>query len=518
MRVLDSSVRRREERCKKELAGLRARAASTIALDSGGCRAGDLRGMALFTGEELIEIVGGKVVAGADLTARLRVRRVHADSRSVRKGDLFVALPGERFDAHEFVPAALAAGAAAAIVREDFAMPVRAGAVVIAVADPLRAYQELAAAHRARFTMPVVAVTGSNGKTTTKEMVTAVLRERMRTLKTEGNLNNRIGVARTLFRLNARYEAAVIEMGVDDMGQTTRLCEIARPTLGLITNIGPDHLEFFKTMDRSAESKAELLAALPADGAAILNADDPYFPLFRKRARGRVVSFGLNARADVRAEKIEPHGRDGTQFLLVLPGRSRALLAHIGVPGEHNVTNALAAAAVGVALGVPGAAIVAGLAKFRPAAMRSQIEVRHGVRIIVDCYNANPASTRAAVRLLAESGAKGRRIAVLGDMLELGPTSAELHAEVGAFVAAQRIDLLIASGALARHLARGARSAGMTAVHEVPDAPVAATELLGLVEPGDVVLVKGSRGMRLERVVEALRARGRHAGKRARRA
>jgi len=466
--------------------------------------------MALFTGAEVSAIVGGTVLAGPSALARARILRVHTDSRSVKKGDLFVALPGERFDAHEFVPAAVAAGAAAVIVRADYAPPrAISGAVLFGVADPLRAYQQLAAAHRVRFSLPVVAVTGSNGKTTTKEMVASVLAARWRTMKTEGNLNNRVGVPQTLFRLNAKYEAAVIEMGVDDMGQTTRLCEIVRPTLGLITNIGPDHLEFFKTMDRSAESKAELLAELPKDGAAILNADDRYYGLFKKRAGGRVVSFGLTARAHVRAEEIEPYGRDGTQFKLVLPGRARRLAARIRVPGEHNVTNALAAAAVGVALDVPGSAIVAGLAKFRPAAMRSQIEVRHGVRIIVDCYNANPASTRAAVRLLAESKTKGRRIAVLGDMLELGPTTAQLHAEVGTYVAEQRIDTLIASGVLARNLAKGARIAGMSAVHEAADAPAAAAELLALVAPGDVVLVKGSRGMRLERVVEALRTRQR---------
>ncbi|HVY65862.1 MAG TPA: UDP-N-acetylmuramoyl-tripeptide--D-alanyl-D-alanine ligase [Gammaproteobacteria bacterium] len=460
--------------------------------------------MVLFTGAEVCEVVG--VAAAAEL-ARARVRRVHTDSRSVRKGDLFVALPGERFDAHEFVPAAFAAGAVAALVRADYVPPAAlTGAPLIRVADPLRAYQQLAAAHRSQFALPLVAVTGSNGKTTTKEMVARVLGERWRTLKTEGNLNNRIGVAQTLFRLAPRHGTAVIEMGVDDMGQTTRLCEIARPTLGLITNIGPDHLEFFRTMDRSAESKAELLDALPAAGAAILNADDRYFALFRKRARCRVVSFGLTARADVRAEGIEPYGRDGTQFRLVLPGRARRTRVRIRVRGEHNVLNALAAAAVGVALGFSGSAIAAGLAKFRPAAMRSQVEVRHGVRIIVDCYNANPASTRAAVRLLAESAAKGRRIAVLGDMLELGPASPDLHAEVGEFVAAQGIDALIASGELARHLARGARAAGMAAVQEVPDAPAAATALLATVRPGDVVLVKGSRGMRLERVVQALRA------------
>jgi UDP-N-acetylmuramoyl-tripeptide--D-alanyl-D-alanine ligase len=474
--------------------------------------------MALFNGADVRSIVGGTVLAGASIDlASVRVRRVHTDSRSVRKGDLFVVLPGERFDAHEFVPAALAAGAVGAVVQADYVPPPgAAGALVLGVADPLRAYQQLATAHRRRFRLPVLAVTGSNGKTTTKEMVASVLATRWRTLKTQGNLNNRIGVAQTLFRLTARHEAAVIEMGVDDVGQTTRLCEVARPTLGLITNIGPDHLEFFGTMDRSAESKAELLDELPRDGAAILNADDRYFGLFRKRARCRVVSFGLGAKADVRAERIEAHGRDGTQFRLVLPGRARRPLVRIRAPGEHNVTNALAAAAVGVALGVPGSGIVAGLAKFRPAAMRSQIEMRHGVRIIVDCYNANPASMRAAVRLLAESKAAGRRIAVLGDMLELGPTTGQLHEQVGEYVGGQGIDMLIASGALARHLARGARAAGMAAVREAADAPAAAAELLALVRPGDVVLVKGSRGMRLERVVQALRDR-QPRGKQARR-
>ncbi len=472
--------------------------------------------MALFTGREVHAIVGGTVLAGsAERLAASRVRRVHLDSRSVRRGDLFVALAGERFDGHAFVAAALASGAAGAIVHRGFtpprppAVPDR-GPFVLGVTDPLRAYQALAAAHRSRFALPLVAVTGSNGKTTTKEMVASVLAQCWRTLKTEGNLNNRIGVPQTLLKLTARHEAAVIEMGVDDMGQTTRLCEIVRPTVGIITNIGPDHLEFFGSMDRSAESKAELLPELPPDGIAILNADDRYFGLFAARARGRIVSFGLAAQADVRATAIEPHGRAGTQFRLVLPGRARRPHVRIRVPGEHNVVNALAASAVGLALGLPATAIVAGLARFRPAAMRSQVEHRHGVRIINDCYNANPASTRAAVRLLAQMRTAGRRIAVLGDMLELGPTTAELHAEVGAYVAAQGVDLLLTCGPLARELAQGARAAGMAAacVAEFADAAAAAEGALSAARAGDVVLVKGSRGVRLERVVQALGERG----------
>jgi UDP-N-acetylmuramoyl-tripeptide--D-alanyl-D-alanine ligase len=467
--------------------------------------------MALFTGAEVCAIVRGTVLAGAcTKAARVRVLRVHADSRSVRRGDLFVALAGEQFDGHAFVAAAMAAGAVAAIVRLGFTPPPSfAGTLLIGVADPLRAYQQLAAAHRGRFALPLVAVTGSNGKTTTKEMVASVLAQRWKTLKTEGNLNNRIGVPQTLLRLTGRHEAAVVEMGVDDMGQTTRLCEIVRPTVGIITNIGPDHLEFFGSMDRSAESKAELLPELPADGVAILNADDRYFELFEARARCRVVSFGLSAQADVRAEGIAPDGTNGTQFRLVLPGRARRPLARIRVPGEHNVVNALAASAVGVALGLPAAAIVAGLARFRPAAMRSQVERRRGVTIINDCYNANPASMRAAVRLLAETRTSGRRIAVLGDMLELGPTTAELHAEVGAYVAGRGIDALLTCGPLARELARGARAGGMEGgrISEFTDAAAAANGLLSLVRAGDVVLVKGSRGVRLERAVAALRTR-----------
>jgi UDP-N-acetylmuramoyl-tripeptide--D-alanyl-D-alanine ligase len=470
------------------------------------------KAMALFTGREVQEIVGGKVVAGSAAgLAASRVRRVHLDSRSVRRGDLFVALEGERFDGHGFVAAALAAGAAGAVVRCDFKPPPALAPgdrapFVLGVADPLRAYQALAAAHRARFALPLVAVTGSNGKTTTKEMVASVLAQRWRTLKTEGNLNNRIGVPQMVLKLTAGHEAAVIEMGVDDMGQTTRLCEIVRPTVGIITNIGPDHLEFFGSLDRSAESKAELLPELPTDGVAMLNADDRYFGLLAARARCRVVSFGLTAQADVRAVDIEPHRGNATRFRLILPGKARRPLVTIRAPGEHNVVNALAASAVGAALGLPVTAIVAGLARFRPAAMRSQVERRHGLVIINDCYNANPASTRAAVRLLAQTRTRGRRIAVLGDMLELGPTSPELHAEVGAYVAAQDIDALLTCGPLARDLARGARAAGMQgSIVEFADALTAAGGLRALVDAGDVVLVKGSRGVRLESVVAALR-------------
>lgn len=480
--------------------------------------------MALFTIEELREVVSVKVLAG-DVPgwAKQRIRHISLDSRSIGPGDLFIAIKGDRFDGHDFIATALARGAVGAIVHDAFPIDCltltggskRFPPFILGARDPLFAYQQLATHHRSRFDIPLVAVTGSNGKTTTKEMVASVLAHRWKVLKTEGNLNNRIGVPQTLFRLNGRYEGAVIEMGVDNLGQTTRLCEIARPTIGVITNIGPDHLEFFRSMEGSAQAKAELLDLLPTDGVAVLNADDAYFDYLAARAQCRVLSFGFSPKADVRAMDVKSDGRDGTIFRLLLPGKVRHTIVHIRVQGGHNVTNALAAAAVGSVLGLPGAVIAQGLARFRPAAMRSQIVVSQGVKIINDCYNANPASMKAAVQLLAQAEGERHKIAVVGDMLELGPGAVHMHEDVGAFVARQGIDQLIVCGPLGRSLADGARRAGMDGARilEVPDAAAAAGAVKAMVRQGDVVLVKASRGMKLEQVVLALQGTRRAAKK-----
>ena len=471
--------------------------------------------MALFTVEEIREVIGAKVLTSDGVSwERKRVRRLSLDSRSLRQGDLFVAVEGDRFDGHEFVGKALSQGAVGAIVRDSFemrhlAMPRRGKPTkpfVFGVRDPIVAYQQLAAHHRSRFQIPVVAVTGSNGKTTTKEMVASVLAQRWTILKTEGNLNNRLGVPQTLFRLTDRHEGAVIEMGVDNLGQTTRLCEIAKPTIGIITNIGPDHLEFFGSLEGSAQAKAELLDLLPSDGTAVLNADDSYYEYLAARAKCPVVSFGLSPKADVRADALRSDGRNGTIFRLQLPGKRRHTTVHIRVQGAHNVTNALAAGAVGMVLGLSGSVIAEGLSRFRPAAMRSQVIVSRGVKIIVDCYNANPASMQAAVQLLAQAGAGRKTIAVLGDMLELGPDAVRMHEEVGASVAQHGIAQLVACGTLGQSLAEGALRAGMEPgrVQKMADASDAAAIVGKLVKSGDVVLVKASRGMKLELVVDAL--------------
>jgi UDP-N-acetylmuramoyl-tripeptide--D-alanyl-D-alanine ligase len=480
--------------------------------------------MSLLTVEELREVISTKVLAGAGSGwMKQPIRRISLDSRSIRSGDLFLAMKGDCFDGHDFIGAALSRGAAGVIAKDSYDVgslalkpsSKRTVPFILGVRDPLFAYQQLATHHRSRFDIPVVAVTGSNGKTTTKEMVAGVMAHRWKVLKTEGNLNNRIGVPQTLFRLNGRYEGAVIEMGVDHVGQTTRLCEIARPTIGVITNIGPDHLEFFGSMEGSAQSKAELLDFLPSDGAAVLNADDPYYDYLAARARCRVVSFGFSSKAEVRATDVKSDGRNGTIFRLLFPGKVRHTIVHIHVQGDHNVTNALAAAAVGAVLGLPGAVIAQGLSRFRPAAMRSQVFVSHGITVINDCYNANPASMKAAVRLLAQRGADRKKIAVLGDMLELGPGAVPLHEEVGAFVARQGIDQLVACGALSRSLAEGAERVGFDRRNIVlaPDAAAAAEAVKAIVKPGDVVLVKASRGIKLEQVAQALQGARRAAKK-----
>jgi UDP-N-acetylmuramoyl-tripeptide--D-alanyl-D-alanine ligase len=477
----------------------------------------DKGSMGLFTVGELREVISVTVLAGLDSeSGKYLIRQISTDSRSVRRGDLFVALRGERYDGHDFVPAALAQGAAGAIVHDQYRLPLGSAAVhrvdgrpapfLFGVRDPLFAYQQLATHYRSRFDIPIVAVTGSNGKTTTKEMVAAVLAQRWPVLKTEGNFNNRIGVPATLFRLTSRHHAAVIEMGVDQHGQTTRLCEIAKPAIGLITNIGPDHLEFFGSMEGSAQAKAELLDMLPADGTAILNADDPYFDYLAARARCRVISFGLSELADVRASGVTSDVRQGTSFRLHLPGKSRPTTIRIKVHGTHNVTNALAAAAAGAALSLSGSMMAQGLGRFRPAAMRSQVLTHHGIHIINDCYNANPASMKAALQLLAQWSPARDRIAVVGDMLELGPETRQMHRDVGRFLATQGLSRLIVCGALGRDIAEGARRGGMASSHidEVVNPAAAADYLKKIIRQGDVVLVKASRGLKMEQVVQVL--------------
>jgi UDP-N-acetylmuramoyl-tripeptide--D-alanyl-D-alanine ligase len=468
--------------------------------------------MATFEIDEVLEATEGVLILRGE--QKKRMLRVQTDSRDIKSGDLFLALKGEKFDGHAFVNTACKLGARGVVVEEGRAREMvtqvrRAGPVpvmVVGVKNTLRAYQNLARFHRLRFAIPVVAITGSNGKTTTKEMVYQVLATRWRVHKTQGNFNNAIGVPRTLLGLHSRHQAAVIEMGVDQVGQTTQLCDMTRPTAGVITNVGPDHLEFYGTLARSAASKAELLDWFhPTDGAAILNADDRYFKTFSRKAKCPVISFGLSAQADVRAGDSEWNGRR-TEFRLFLPHRKLAKRASVRIMGPHNIANALAGAAVGCALGLSGNDIVSGLQNFRPAPMRSEIRRWGGVLYLYDCYNANPASVKAALESLVGLNVAKRTIAVLGDMLELGPKEAQFHQEIGRDAAKHHVTHLIACGAFGPHMADGARRVnGPTQVFVVRDAMEAGGLLKTIVKRGDAVLIKASRGARMERVLDVVR-------------
>ena len=468
--------------------------------------------MATFEVNEVLAATKGALLSSGKPPGRFR--RVETDSRAVKPGDLFVALKGLNFDGHKFIRNAWDKGALGVVVEQadagnllkDRGKKNRNPFAVVHVQNTLRAYQDLASFHRARFSIPVVAITGSNGKTTTKEMVSRVLATRWRVLQTQGNFNNAIGVPKTLLRLNSRHQAAVIEMGVDQVGQTTRLCEMTRPTVGVVTNVGPDHLEFYGTMACSAASKAEIFPWLPNDGAAILNADDRYFRQFFKKAHCPVFSFGVAEHAEVRGSKPVWDGRR-TSFHLWLPNRKTSKRTSVRTMGLHNMSNALAGAAVGHALGISAVDIVSGLAKFRPAPMRSEIRRHGGVIYLYDCYNANPASVKAALDVLVELDPLRRTIAVLGDMLELGPQEIQFHEEIGRYAAKKQVGQVVTCGTFGPMMEKGARTVRRNMpVTVVKDAVEAGECLKGMVKRGDIVLIKASRGAQMERVLKAVQA------------
>ncbi|PZN08267.1 MAG: UDP-N-acetylmuramoylalanyl-D-glutamate--2,6-diaminopimelate ligase, partial [Bacillota bacterium] len=444
--------------------------------------------------------VGGQVVAGDPGTV---VTGATVDSRRVRAGDLFFALPGRRADGHAFVAAALAAGARAAVVHREVEAP---GGALIRVPDTVVALADLARwLRRQRPDLAVVGITGSLGKTTTKEMAAAVLGRRFRVLKSEGNYNTEIGLPLTLLGLEPGHEAAVLEMAMRGPGEIARLASIAEPQVGVVTVVAESHLEFLGSLERVAAAKGELVEALPPDGVAVLNADDPRVLAMRQRTSARVLTFG-RGEADVRAHAVESLGPAGSRFLLQYGGRE--VPVRLAIPGPAAVTCALAAAATGVALGVPLEEIAAGLAGVRPAAMRNEVRRIGSWTVYIDCYNASPTSTVAALTTLREVAGRGRAVAILGDMFELGALAEEGHRRVGRH-AARTADVLLAVGQWAPSVLEGWREAGGDAARAAayPDKAALVADLNRWLQPGDAILVKGSRGMEMERVVEALAAR-----------
>jgi UDP-N-acetylmuramoyl-tripeptide--D-alanyl-D-alanine ligase len=439
-------------------------------------------------------ITGGRLVG-----ANVVFTRVTTDSRSLAPGDLFVALRGERFDGHDFVPAALRSGAVAAIVAADRAAS--ASGDLVAVADPLAALGALAAHWRARFDLPLAAVVGSNGKTTVKEMIAAILRTHFgadATLATRGNLNNAIGLPLTLLGLTAAHRAAVVEIGMNHRGETRELAAIAQPTIVVVNNAQREHQEFMHSVGEVAAEHADAVRALPRGGTAVLNADDPLVDVWKAAAReagARIVTFGLVARADVTARCTL--AGEGSDLDLATPAGNAHL--HLAVPGQHMALNALAAAAASLHAGVPLAAVAGGLAQFRPVPGRLVGRTATcGAMVIDDTYNANPDSVRAAIDVLAR--ASGERWLVLGDMGEVGAQGPAMHREIGAYARRAGISRLFAAGDLARE-AVAAFGAGATHAASVD---ALAAEVAAAARAGVTLLVKGSRFMRMERVVAAL--------------
>jgi len=425
------------------------------------------------------------------------------DSRTVGEGQLFFAVKGERLDGHDFVEQALGNGAVAAVVRKDELLRYRVQTRLLAVEHTLAALQTLATAVRKLWGKPVIAVTGSAGKTTTKEAIAHLLGVRFRVLRSEGNFNNHFGLSLMLLKLEPQHDVAVIEMGMSHAGEIRALAKIAQPETAVVTNVAPVHLEFFDSIAGIARAKYELVESLPANGTAVLNADDEYVSQFGRDFKGKVVMYGTSATAEVRAEKILSKGREGTEFELVIGG----VRATVRLPlvGEHNVLNALAALAVGLERGMKPSEGIAALATLAPADKRGQVLQLGNIVAINDCYNSNPKALEAMVDALAAMAAK-RRIVVAGEMLELGPGGEELHRQAGRHIAEMKIDLLLGVRGLAQSMVEAARQAGICAEFAA-SSEEAGEWLKREMRDGDVVLLKASRGVKLEKALEIWQGR-----------
>jgi UDP-N-acetylmuramoyl-tripeptide--D-alanyl-D-alanine ligase len=455
-----------------------------------------------LTAGEIAAVTGGRLMAGL---ADRRFERVSIDSRTVAAGDLFVAIRGDRFDGHDFVEAAMAAGAAGIVVSEPHAA--QDAPVAIAVADTTRALQDMSREVRRRSAARVVAITGSAGKTTTKELAAEFLAVRYDVFRNKGNLNNHIGLPLSLFELRRRPDVAVVELGMNHAGEIRTLVGIAEPDVRVWTNVGDAHLGFFASPDAIADAKAEILEHARPTDVLVANADDPRVTARIAAFAGRRVTFGLSERADVRARDVQYRGLDGTSATIAT--RQGAVQITTPLLGSGNLANLLAASAVAIELDVPLDAIAERAATMQPAPHRGELlRLAGGITLVDDSYNSSPSALQQALETVRVATGSARKVAVLGEMLELGSHATDLHAACGRAAAKAGLDLLIAVGGdPARALAEAALAAGMssTAVGYVRTSDEAA-ELAGRrVRPGDLVLVKGSRGIRTDVVVDRLK-------------
>lgn len=455
----------------------------------------------MFTVKDILISTGGAILSGEEKDILVGVS---TDTRRLKAGELFVAIKGDRFDGHNFILDAVSKGAGAVLVQDgcitnsNFDMQ---GVSFISVSDTIKALGDIARFHRSRFSIPLIGITGSNGKTTTKEMTAAILARKFDVLKNFGTENNHIGVPFTLMRLNAKHRVAVLEMGTNHLGEIRRLSEIAKPTRAVITNIGPSHLEHLGDIETVLKAKCEILESLSGEEARlVINGDDESLAVIETDLK--LIRFGLNREFDFYADKVnlEP---DGISFRL-----NGKWDINIGLVGRHNVYNALAAIAASWDFGVSVEDIREALKEFRVPNMRMEVMRLGDIKIINDTYNSNPLSMKQAIEALKDITTKGRKILVAGDMLELGTLSGRFHHLVGRQAAESGIDLIVAVGKLAEHIAKGAQEAGMSEkkIKMCNLTKEACQAVLQLIKKGDTVLVKGSRAMKMEEIVNGLEA------------
>lgn len=456
----------------------------------------------MFDVEDLIKATGGVLRPGE---VPVRFGGVSIDSRTLRRGEIFVAVKGKMLDGHDFISGAVRRGAAAVVYADAGRVKAfKKGVAYLCVSETTRALGDLARYHRLRGGIPVIAVVGSSGKTTTKEMVAFVLSARYRVLKNVGTQNNLFGVPLTLLRIRRRHEICVVELGTNRFGEIGRLAEIASPNIGVLTNIGPSHLEFLKDLKGVYKEKRELLRHLEPPGIALLNRDDVFLGRHRRTAQRPYFFFGLNSQCDFRATEIT-HRNSSTEFLF--NGRHRMTVKQLAL---HGVANALAAAACGLIFGLDMRVIRERIRDFEPLAMRLKAHYLKRCVVIDDTYNSNPLSLREAIDTLCRMPAAGRRILVMGDMLELGKKSEEFHACFGRTIAKKPVDLLVTLGRLTRETAACAARAGMGPgrVYHFEERAGVLKFLDDHIRCGDVVLIKGSRSMKMDTIASALRKDG----------
>lgn len=466
--------------------------------------------MKRLTCKEILQATGGKLVSGYP---EQEILDISTDSRTIKAGSLFIPIKGERFDGHDFIKNALEKGAAGTLTNKDlceveYGKDEYKDRIMIKVDDTLKALRDIAAYYRKKFSIPFIGITGSVGKTSTKDMIASVLSQEYNVLKTQGNYNNEIGVPLTIFNLDDHHQVGVIEMGMSNFGEISRLTSIVLPKVAVITNIGISHIEKLGSRQNILKAKMEIFEGLSRDGLIVLNGDDNLLYGLKGFLNYRTVYYGMDEGLDYQAYNIQNAGEGGIYFDINV--KNSEYKVHVPLPGVHNVYNALAAIAVGLEMGIEMENIIKGISEFVPEKMRLNIIKVGSIKVINDAYNANPQSMEAALRVLKDIGNAQRRIAVLGDILELGDWAKKAHLEIGKLAFTLEIDYIITVGNNAAYIAEGAILAGISPkrVRHFPDNRSAIEFLETFVKKGDAILIKGSRGMKMEEIAEQMIIRG----------